>query len=130
MIKPASEVAQLLIENLKLYEQEKEKTVPYFRVSRNSISRITGHGSYLPPCYAQVLGFEMQAHGFVPCYPDNATIGFMNINSISNWLTIGTGRIEARHKDEMACCTTCLSLNAPELMDGQICKDCSKQGKL
>lgn len=94
-IRPASETAAMIIENVSLYSQEKahEHTLPRFKMSDTAIRRISGHVRFLPESYIEQLTFELRQLDWLMARYDSGMFIFMGYAVAKNWTTLTAKRV-------------------------------------
>jgi hypothetical protein len=96
-IRPASEVATLIVENITLYSKEKgfENVLPRFKMNEPAIRRISGHVRILPESYVEELIIEMQQLHWIALRYDPNSFMFMANHIPKNWTTLTAKRVVA-----------------------------------
>lgn len=94
-IRPASETAAMIIENVTLYSQEKghDYTLPRFKMSDAAIRRISGHTRLLPERYIEQLTVELQQLDWLIVRYEAGMFVFMLYEVAKNWTTLSAKRV-------------------------------------
>lgn len=94
-IRPASETAAMIIENVTLYSQEKghDYTLPRFKMSDAAIRRISGHTRLLPESYIEQLTVELQQLDWLIVRYEAGMFVFMLYEVAKNWTTLSAKRV-------------------------------------
>ena len=94
-IRPASETAAMIIENVTLYSQEKghDYTLPRFKMSDAAIRRISGHTRLLPESYIEQLTVELQQLDWLIVRYEAGMFVFMSYAVAKNWTTLSAKRV-------------------------------------
>lgn len=94
-IRSVAETADMILENVSLYSQEKnhEYPLPRFKMSDSAVRRISGHARLMPASYIEQLTTELQQRDWLMVPYDAGMFMFMNYSVPKNWTTLSAKRV-------------------------------------
>lgn len=94
-IRPASETAAMIVENVTLYSKEKhhDTPLPRFKMPDNAIRRISGHARVLPESYVEQLYIELQQLDWIMMRYNTGEFLFLHCDIPQNWTRLSAKRV-------------------------------------
>ena len=95
MIRPATETASMIVENVTRYSLEKHHSFPLarFKMSDAAVRRISGHVRLLPESYLAQLVIELQQLDWIMVRWESSEFIFMHFDIPKNWTKLSAKRV-------------------------------------